>query len=146
MRHPFAVQGLQRAAGQLAGAVAGQRIDQHQRPGQEDRIDALTQFAHQGVAGPPGRHHEGRQPGNGLVGRLVGQEEGAVLHPGDSFFLSLGAPYAYTAGPEGVEVLEFRKHTELDMHISESLGRWEQIVANAQAHSEAWAAEAATRT
>jgi quercetin dioxygenase-like cupin family protein len=68
-----------------------------------------------------------------------------VLHPGDSFFLSLGAPYAYTAGPEGVEVLEFRKHTELDRHISESLGRWDQIVANAQAHSEAWAAEAAAR-
>jgi quercetin dioxygenase-like cupin family protein len=31
-----------------------------------------------------------------------------TLHAGDSFFVPAYAPYGYTAGPEGVEVLEFR--------------------------------------
>ena len=31
-----------------------------------------------------------------------------VLGPGDGFFVPNGAPYKYKAGPEGVEILEFR--------------------------------------
>jgi hypothetical protein len=31
-----------------------------------------------------------------------------VLNPGDGFFVPNGMPYKYQAGPEGVEVLEFR--------------------------------------
>lgn len=65
---------------------------------------------------------------------VIGEREG--------FFLPNGAPYAYTAGPEGVEVLEFRNVCEFDMHIMESLGRWDQMRDIARENSERWTAEA----
>ena len=42
------------------------------------------------------------------------------LAAGDGFFVPAGAPYQYTAGPEGVEVLEYRHARSFDMHITES--------------------------
>jgi mannose-6-phosphate isomerase-like protein (cupin superfamily) len=36
-----------------------------------------------------------------------------TLRPGDSFFAPDGAPYQWTAGPDGVEVLEVRHNVEL---------------------------------
>lgn len=36
-----------------------------------------------------------------------------TLRPGDSFFAPDGAPYQWTAGPEGVEVLEVRRGVEI---------------------------------
>jgi len=69
----------------------------------------------------------------------------AVLRAGDSFFLPNAAPYAYTAGPEGVEVLEFRASCAFDMHITESLGRWDHIVENAKARRDDWATATAER-
>lgn len=65
-----------------------------------------------------------------------------VVGAGDGFFLPADAPYAYTAGPEGVEILEFRGVCSFDMRITESLGRWDQIVEASQANRERWAAEA----
>lgn len=65
----------------------------------------------------------------------------AVLGAGDGFFLPDGAPYAYSAGPEGVEILEFRGVCSFDMRITESLGRWGQIVETSKANKERWAAE-----
>ena len=41
----------------------------------------------------------------------LGTEE---LGPGDSFFVPANTPYTYHAGPEGVEVLEFRHTLEID--------------------------------
>ena len=36
-----------------------------------------------------------------------------------------GAPYAYTAGPENIEILEFRNVSQFDMQITEGLcDRW----------------------
>jgi mannose-6-phosphate isomerase-like protein (cupin superfamily) len=35
-----------------------------------------------------------------------------TLRPGDSFFVPAGAPYQYSAGPDGVEVLEIRYGTK----------------------------------
>ena len=49
-----------------------------------------------------------------------------------------GAPYAYTAGAEGVQVLEFRGVGSFDMQITESLPRWDRIVEGVRANSEAW--------
>jgi hypothetical protein len=40
-----------------------------------------------------------------------------VLGKGDGFFVPGGAPYTYTVGPDGVEVLEFRHHGCHDMKI-----------------------------
>jgi hypothetical protein len=64
-----------------------------------------------------------------------------VLGAGDGFFLPDGAPYAYSAGPEGVEILEFRGVCAFDMKITESLGRWGQIVETSKANKDRWAEE-----
>lgn len=66
----------------------------------------------------------------------------AVVSAGDGFFVPADAPYAYTAGPEGVEILEFRGVCSFDMRITESLARWDQILEASRANGERWAAEA----
>ncbi|MET0269142.1 MAG: cupin domain-containing protein, partial [Sphingomonas sp.] len=50
-----------------------------------------------------------------LAGSLrIGVEE---LGRGDGFFVGAGVPYAYTPGPEGVEVLEFRASNAFDIRL-----------------------------
>lgn len=61
-----------------------------------------------------------------------------TIPAGGGFFVPEGAPYAYTAGPEGVQVLEFRGVSSFDMKISESLPRWDRIVETVRANQEAW--------
>jgi quercetin dioxygenase-like cupin family protein len=62
-----------------------------------------------------------------------------VLQPGDGFFIRADAPYTYTAGPEGVEVLEFRASTGFDMKVfDQTVERWKPIVAAAAAGAAAW--------
>ena len=61
-----------------------------------------------------------------------------VIPAGAGFVVPADAPYAYTAGPEGVQVLEFRNVSKFDMKISESLPRWEQIAEIAVQHKDAW--------
>lgn len=65
-----------------------------------------------------------------------------VLGEGDGFFQPADRPYTYTAGPDGVEVLEFRTTSPFDMQITESLPGWDRVVAAARANRDAWAAEA----
>ena len=57
---------------------------------------------------------------------------------GGGFFVPSGAPYAYAAGPEGVQVLEFRNVSSFDMQITESLPRWDRIVETVRANSDTW--------
>jgi quercetin dioxygenase-like cupin family protein len=57
---------------------------------------------------------------------------------GSGFFVPEDAPYAYSAGDDGVEVLEFRGVSFFDMKITESLPRWEQIAAGARESNDAW--------
>ena len=64
-----------------------------------------------------------------------------VVKEGEGFFVPSGAPYAYSAGPAGVEVLEFRAVSQFDMQITESLPRWAKMVEAARQHREAWAEE-----
>lgn len=45
---------------------------------------------------------------------------GRKLGPGDGFFVPANQPYAYTAGPEGVKVLEVRNGTHFDMQVLET--------------------------
>jgi quercetin dioxygenase-like cupin family protein len=71
---------------------------------------------------------------------VLGNQE---LHAGDGFFVPSGAPYQYNAGPEGVEVLEFRHARSFDMQITESSERYAAIYANAAKHAPEWAALAA---
>jgi quercetin dioxygenase-like cupin family protein len=65
-----------------------------------------------------------------------------VVPAGDGFFVPDGAPYAYTAGPEGVEIVEFRSTSTFDMQISESVPRWAQILEVVRTNREGWAAAA----
>jgi quercetin dioxygenase-like cupin family protein len=51
-----------------------------------------------------------------------------VLRKGDGFFVPSGAPYSYRAGPEGVEVLEFRNATQFNIAFKGNDARqWERI-------------------
>jgi quercetin dioxygenase-like cupin family protein len=68
-----------------------------------------------------------------------------VLAEGDGFLQPADRPYTYTAGPDGVEVLEFRTGGPFDMRITESLSGWERVLDAVRANRETWAAEAETR-
>jgi hypothetical protein len=59
------------------------------------------------------------------------------------FFALADAPYAYSAGPDGIEILEFRGATSFDMLVSEDAARFEKIVEGRRAHRDAWAEGAA---
>lgn len=65
-----------------------------------------------------------------------------VLSEGDGFFQAADRPYTYTAGPNGVEVLEFRANSPFDMRISESLAGWGRILDVARANASNWAVQA----
>ncbi len=65
-----------------------------------------------------------------------------VIAAGDGFFLPADAPYAYSAGPEGLEILEFRGVSSFDMQITESLGRWDAILDVSRANKDRWATDA----
>jgi quercetin dioxygenase-like cupin family protein len=67
-----------------------------------------------------------------------------VLCEGEGFFVPANAPYAYTAGPDGVEILEFRAVSTFDMQISESLTRWAKIVEGVQVNRDLWQAGSPT--
>jgi quercetin dioxygenase-like cupin family protein len=69
-----------------------------------------------------------------------------TIRAGDGFFVRSGQPYAYQAGPDGVEVLEFRTETQFDMQVlDQTVERWEPIVAAANDNQDRWLADAAAR-
>jgi quercetin dioxygenase-like cupin family protein len=64
-----------------------------------------------------------------------------VIKAGDGFFVRADQPYAYTAGPDGIEILEFRGVTGFDMKIfDQTVERWAPIVAAAAANHDRWVA------
>jgi len=63
-----------------------------------------------------------------------------VLKPGDGYFVTADSPYTYTAGPEGVEVLEFRTATSFDIKIRDTtVEDWKPVAEAVRAHGELWA-------
>jgi hypothetical protein len=62
------------------------------------------------------------------------------IGPGAGFFVPADAPYAYTAGPDGIEILEFRSVSSFDMQITEKLPRWDRIVEAVREHKADWTA------
>jgi quercetin dioxygenase-like cupin family protein len=63
-----------------------------------------------------------------------------VLHQGDGFFVKADTPYAYSAGDNGVEVLEFRTATSFDMNIrDQTVAQWRPVLAAALANRDRWA-------
>lgn len=70
--------------------------------------------------------------GEAIMGRRV-------IKAGEGFFASAGAPYAYEAGPDGAEVLEFRVATSFDMKVFDrTVERWKPIVDAAAANHDRW--------
>lgn len=64
-----------------------------------------------------------------------------TVSAGDGFFVRAEQPYAYTAGPEGVEVLEFRSATSFDMTIlDQTTQAWAALADIAVANQDRWAA------
>jgi mannose-6-phosphate isomerase-like protein (cupin superfamily) len=62
------------------------------------------------------------------------------LRAGDSFFVPANAPYQYTAGPEGVEVLEVRYGADhFDARVVDGAGRGEVLAKALAANREQWA-------
>ena len=63
-----------------------------------------------------------------------------VLGPGDGFFVPSDAPYQYTAGPDGVEVLEIRRGVDhFDMQIPDhGAERWLAMAEATRANSDDW--------
>lgn len=62
-----------------------------------------------------------------------------VVRAGDGFFVKAGQPYAYSAGPEGIRILEFRGATSFDMQIfDQTVERWQPIVDAAAANHDRW--------
>jgi quercetin dioxygenase-like cupin family protein len=62
-----------------------------------------------------------------------------VLRPGDGFFIKAEAPYAYSAGPEGVEVLEFRTATSFDIKVRDtSVEDWKPVADAVTKHGSSW--------
>lgn len=58
---------------------------------------------------------------------------------GCGFVVRADQPYAYEAGPDGVEVLEFRSATSFDMRVfDQTAERWAPIVAAAHANHDTW--------
>jgi quercetin dioxygenase-like cupin family protein len=65
-----------------------------------------------------------------------------VVPAGSGFFVPADAPYAYTAGPEGIEILEFRNTSNFDMKITESEARWTKIAEEVEENKANWPAGA----
>ena len=65
-----------------------------------------------------------------------------VLRQGDGFFVPADTGYGYQAGPEGVEVLEFRNATRFKlMFKANSDARWNQLVETCRERADIWAEE-----
>jgi quercetin dioxygenase-like cupin family protein len=62
-----------------------------------------------------------------------------VIKAGDGFFVKAGQPYAYQAGPDGIQILEFRGATTFDMQIfDQTVAKWQPIVDAATANQHRW--------
>jgi mannose-6-phosphate isomerase-like protein (cupin superfamily) len=63
-----------------------------------------------------------------------------VLQPGDCFSVPAGTPYYYTAGPEGVEVLEIFRDADVVsvVYVDNPDGRVEDAQAAVRANVESW--------
>ncbi len=58
---------------------------------------------------------------------------------GQGFFVPKDHPYSYAAGPEGVELLEFRHATAFDFVVRENdVHRWRTMIDIARTNQESW--------
>ena len=61
------------------------------------------------------------------------------LGAGDGIYLPADTPYIYTAGPEGVEILEFRHDSDFSTSMrAGSQAYWDRMIASVEANRAAW--------
>lgn len=61
------------------------------------------------------------------------------LRAGDGFFVPSDAYYSYTAGPEGIEILEFRHASKIDMKWRDSKPEyWTRVAEHIEAKQNVW--------
>ena len=71
---------------------------------------------------------------------VLGSEEFGI---GDGFFVPANVPYTYTAGPNGVEILEFRNNAKFDVMLrANGSAYWEKAASRIAEHRPAWQDEA----
>jgi quercetin dioxygenase-like cupin family protein len=64
------------------------------------------------------------------------------LAKGDGFFVGAEVPYAYEAGPEGVEVLEFRASDRFNIRLmADNPAFWTRAAETSRTKAAAWATE-----
>jgi mannose-6-phosphate isomerase-like protein (cupin superfamily) len=75
---------------------------------------------------------------SGSVVNFMG--EGEALRPGDCFSVKAGTPYYYSAGPEGVEVLEMFHGSEnvTVIYVDNPEGRLQEAEEAVQANAPSW--------
>lgn len=62
-----------------------------------------------------------------------------TLGPRDGFFIPTDVPYAYTPGPDGVELLEFRHNTSFNfVNHANGVAFWDKAAKTAEANAEDW--------
>jgi quercetin dioxygenase-like cupin family protein len=61
-----------------------------------------------------------------------------TLGAGEGFFVRADAPYGYVAGPDGVELLEFRAVSHFDSRIRETPEGWSRILTAVRANRDRW--------
>ncbi len=63
------------------------------------------------------------------------------LGAGDGIFLPAETPYVYAAGPDGVELLEFRHSSDFNTSVRNgSTAYWDRMIAGVAANRAAWQA------
>ncbi len=66
-----------------------------------------------------------------------------MLGVGDGFFVGADVPYSYTAGPTGVEVLEFRNVDHFNIEfLAKGAAFWNRATAQISGRQEQWSREA----
>jgi quercetin dioxygenase-like cupin family protein len=66
----------------------------------------------------------------------------AKLSKGDGFFVPAGQAYTYEAGPQGVELLEFRNATQFNFEFKNNdEAHWDRVASAIRSHAEAWTTE-----
>jgi len=74
----------------------------------------------------------------------IGTEE---LGRGDGFFVGASVPYSYVAGPEGVEVLEFRGSSSFDIRLlANNSAFWTNACGRVAERREIWSNEQPPQT
>jgi hypothetical protein len=66
---------------------------------------------------------------------------GRVLRKGDGMHIPAHCGYSYEAGPDGVEILEFRNATRFSIDLRGNIGAWTRIAAIFSERASLWESE-----